>query len=836
MNKYLENTVWNLEFLDYTRKIKLPKSALTQIRDKAAALEHMKLLQAKLPDTGYHVSDEMQTVSVSLLDDGKTVEVLNLLTADQEIDSDYVELLGKFLKTGWEFDPDILADCIKRYVQLEGYRVYSYSIRDVQLLYLLLKTGHEKLVDILYAGRYSREARESILGECCLADSFKELENSIEKYCILELLPEDFDVSTEASRICEFPDILRQPGALSIYAFGKGCCSTVKLQNGRDYREPAEIVGETVNKLCESFSKENPESVLDMVLSGYFQKASYVRFDLKLLKGFFQNISGFSKDEIANAVATNACFLAVCTGNRYTDLINRIYKSEEGSYDLATIALMAIKEHKKSFLRLMEEQLGLFLKLPNNSIFYYYRDKFWSLCNVNTLQKTDIETLLKRDKDEKYLYVRNNADLEYLNGTFTFGELAALTLQPAWIRKIYSSLDSTIKVDEKLRRIRKLFHGGITGNDLSSEACEAAGRALSEESFEQYCIRRQLEHSSKNDMFHLMVKEKENPEITRLADSAKTGMDVTIILRNLMKQELFDLGLEKFKKAFTDLDEDSKWLKEKLELPEGHEDSLMNFCLKGNASIVHDYYGSQDYNHKQQAENILLLAKAEIYGKLDDVKYQNFQSEIGFPVTDTLETVWRENLAITNGKITTSEYTDFQSCMEIGVKPAQTCMHYKDGMYNECLLATFDANKKVLYVTEKGEIIGRALMRLTKCSDSKKEASSLHFADVEKGDTASDEKLILFLERCYKNGFSGKKGDRIFEALYELAKEKADKLGAELVLAQDYEHVALKNGFMRKSSYLYVSRSKNGNQYLDSLGGNCEKGGYYVSGNFFFTS
>lgn len=109
---------------------------------------------------------------------------------------------------------------------------------------------------------------------------------------------------------------------MSIYAFGKGYCSSVKLQNGRDYRESAEIVGETVNKLRERYSKENPDSDPDMVLSGYFQKASYVRFDLKLLKGFLQNISGFSTDEISNAVATNACFLAVCTGNRYTDLIN----------------------------------------------------------------------------------------------------------------------------------------------------------------------------------------------------------------------------------------------------------------------------------------------------------------------------------------------------------------------------------------------------------------------------------------------------------------------------------------------------------------------------------
>lgn len=835
-NTYLRNTVWNLEFLDYTRKVNLPKYALTQIKDKTAALENLKLLQAKLPNVGYKTSDEMKAVSAALLTDKKTVSVLNLLAVDNELNSDCIKLFGKFLKTKWKFDPDILADCIKCYVRSNKYSSDSCNVWDIQLLYLLLKTGHERLKNMLYTGQYSQEARNAIRDKCGNPGSLEELENSIKKYYVLEQLPEDFDISNETSHICEFPDILNQSGALDIFSFGKGYCSNIKLHNGQNYSESAKIVGDTVKKLRESF--ENLDSDLDMILRGYFKKASYAKFDRKLLKGFLQNISGFSTDEISNAVATNACFLAVCTGNRYTELINRICESEDSSDALANIALMAIKEHKKSFLRLMEEHLDLFLKLPLNSIFYYYSDKFWTLCNVNTLQKTDIETLLKKNKEEKYIYTRNNADLEYLNGTFTFGELAALSLQPAWIRKIYSGLDSSMKVDEKLRRIRQLFHGDISGNGLSDEACGVVSRALSDESFEQYCKRRQIEHVSKNDMFHLMLKEKGNAEIVSLADSAKTGMDVTIILRNLMKPELFDLGLEKFKQAFTDLDEDSKWLKEKLEISEEYAESFMNFCLKGNASIVHDYYKDQGYNHTQQSENILLLAKAEIYGRLDEVKYQNFQSEIGFPVTDTLESLWRENLSITNGKIKTSEYTDFQSCMEIGVKPARTCIHYADGMYNECLLATFDANKKVVYVTENGEIIGRALMRLTKCSDSKnpKEASSLHFTDVEKGDTASNEKLILFLERCYKNGFSGKKGDRIFEALYELAKEKAEKLGVELVLAPDYGCIALKNDYMRKSSYIYVSRSKNGNQYLDSLGGNCEKGGYYVSGNFFFAS
>lgn len=78
-------------------------------------------------------------------------------------------------------------------------------------------------------------------------------------------------------------------------------------------------------------------------------------------------------------------------------------------------------------------------------------------------------------------------------------------------------------------------------------------------------------------------------------------------------------------------------------------DNFQEFCLEGSASIVHDYYM---HLGEEQRKNVLLLAKAEIYG----------------------------------------------------------------------LLATFDANKKLLYVKEDGEIIGRAIIRLTKCSDSKKES------------------------------------------------------------------------------------------------------------------
>lgn len=224
---------------------------------------------------------------------------------------------------------------------------------------------------------------------------------------------------------------------------------------------------------------------------------------------------------------------------------------------------------------------------------------------------------------------------------------------------------------------------------------------------------------------------------------------------------------------------------------------------------------------------------------LDGVKYQNFQEEITYPVSEKLENIWSKNLSIEKGKIKTAEYTDFQSCMLIGAKPAYTCINHQKGSHNECLLSIFDGNKKVVYVKEHGTIIGRAIMRLTKESDSVKPwgNAELHFADVaSENRQSSDERLILFLERCYCNGFSGKKQEMIYQSLFELAQKKAEELEAELVLAPDYELIAANNGFIRKQSNVYVSKSKNGNQYLDSLGGGYDTGGYYVSGVFYFAS
>ena len=52
-----------------------------------------------------------------------------------------------------------------------------------------------------------------------------------------------------------------------------------------------------------------------------------------------------------------------------------------------------------------------------------------------------------------------------------------------------------------------------------------------------------------------------------------------------------------------------------------------------------------------------------------------------------------------------------------------------------------------------------------------------------------------------------------------LIKEKAEKIGARLVLSSSYKNVLENKNYVLTNFYMYISASKNGSQYLDSLGG-----------------
>ncbi len=116
------------------------------------------------------------------------------------------------------------------------------------------------------------------------------------------------------------------------------------------------------------------------------------------------------------------------------------------------------------------------------------------------------------------------------------------------------------------------------------------------------------------------------------------------------------------------------------------------------------------------------------------------------------------------------------------------------------------------------------------------------FVDVEKINAQSErisssEQLTLFLERPYFAGVSSGTEAQINDLMIELAGRKADALGAVLVLSNEYRGTN-SEGFAVTKFNIYISKTKAGAQYLDSLGGQAtvDTEGCYKSNTFLVRS
>ncbi|MEY8312803.1 hypothetical protein AALA61_12615 [Oscillospiraceae bacterium 42-9] len=114
----------------------------------------------------------------------------------------------------------------------------------------------------------------------------------------------------------------------------------------------------------------------------------------------------------------------------------------------------------------------------------------------------------------------------------------------------------------------------------------------------------------------------------------------------------------------------------------------------------------------------------------------------------------------------------------------------------------------------------------------------LTFVDLESLTGASEpasnpEQPVLFLERPYISHADPKQTADIIRVLLHTAEQKAEKMGVMLVVSGQYFD-AVTDAFVRTRLSLYISKSKAGRQYLDSLGGQATASdeGNYVANSF----
>lgn len=513
----------------------------------------------------------------------------------------------------------------------------------------------------------------------------------------------------------------------------------------------------------------------------------------------------------------------------YTGYVNLIYGSKFKNISLSGLAgcqeallLYAITHEKKHFIRLVDENAERFLGLSMRSILFHetlYREHF----NLNELTKKDLDDCgwMVGGKLQKALFTGSRQ--------YTFPELKLLYDAPEPYCVLYGKL-RTPRLDDRIKVLRHLRKRNVLSEIDSGGELTALAEKLDQKPLADW-RREELGHIwdiRAEDAAQMLVH---LDKLRPLLPGIQCRADVMLALRCLEHLDRFD-SVEALKAALLEMDQDWKDLADAMELSpdfkERHEEDIVRFLCRDGAGIAQTYL---DHLNKKLHPAFHRVVKAELMGQFNDLKYHagDLEQELDYPLDTRAKVEWRENLALTRNGMEVRERDDFFSTMLLGSQPYDTCLSYLGGAYCSCLLACFDSNKKVLYAEQDGHIVGRASIRLTKCCVSgrpksrEEPAGKFSFVDLEDAAGPTDarhqgERLTLFLERPYISGLGPEEKLRVSALLIELARQKAEMLDAMLVLSLNYREAA-REGFAQTYLYLYISASKAGGQYLDSLGG-----------------
>lgn len=500
--------------------------------------------------------------------------------------------------------------------------------------------------------------------------------------------------------------------------------------------------------------------------------------------------------------------------------VNTLYQNPVSKISLSSLSeekseilLYAITQKKKAFLNLINEEAELFYDLPNASMLLK-KEVYQEYINLNTLNRKNLkdsaDLILLRDRFELL------AKREH-----TFEELKLLCTAKEAVIRLYEQL--TCKCDERLLVLRELIKRECVPYSFWKGQIEPLAAALSQKPLSRW-IREDFwnipDLSYGTALWLLVYREQ------------LKGMEKEITMEQQALYLLKDLALVKECDSLSELKEklilgDVSWglLKEKLsfseEFVQNNAARIGNFLFVGGAEIMETFLERQP----SKIEEIRRLVTAELLGKFDELKYPSgdLMREIDFEVSEEAEKEWKIDRTFTSKNLVLKEETGLLPVMQIGEVPSYSCLSYRSGLNSDCLLSCFDSNKKFFFIRKNGQVVFRAMIRLTKGSYvGDRMRKKIQFADLSgagKPKEEEGEESVLFLERYYEKNLTNEEMDQAVYLVFVAAKEKAKKLGARLVLSCYYQDDVKTKEYIKSNYYLYISKSKNGSQYLDSLYG-----------------
>ena len=549
-----------------------------------------------------------------------------------------------------------------------------------------------------------------------------------------------------------------------------------------------------------------------------WEMAIRTSFDTKMLQGFYNHVT----EDFFHNNPTFLKYACVANGDKYTEMVEDITNT-----NLLNLIEYALANRKFAFLDMIKENVKEFVEIVNNNYTnnstLLFNDKVWHLINLNEVNKKNAIKMIEQKLERNVRLLDEDTKL-------TPNELLCLNDadEDSGLGYLYPYLDC--KIDAKILIMRQLK--GIEYTFKNDDATKRIAVKLSEKNLSNRLNSLGYECEKESLLKALSLDER----FESLVNAAKNQVELDFIYRNRDTINT-SVSLVENLESFLTTDKDCARLFELLnlskEFKERYQSSIRDFCIKGNASIVVTYHDEGlGYRATNQRESILKIAKAAMSGKMKEFKFYALEKEIERTLPDGVKNIWIENGTLDNGSLHLWESYSFEDTMNIGVKPNQTCMNYRSGGYNECLLANFDSNKKVLYVKDGNVTIGRAIIRLTK-SLNKDEATTdnsvVSFLDVEKegNNTSGDfvdvngkEELTIFLERPYFGHCDSVTSQKVRKMFCQYVMDKVGKMNARFLASDDYYDCDLTETSMR----VFISHTKNGVQYMDSFGGTNHRG------------
>ena len=549
-------------------------------------------------------------------------------------------------------------------------------------------------------------------------------------------------------------------------------------------------------------------------------------YDLKIIDS---KIKDLEPSKLENIVANRSGYINFIFGNKICNLkLDSINESKEG------LLIYAISNNKKGFLKLIEQNQEEFLQIPAASILYD-ENFYLKYVNINDLN-------IKNLKELKFMNNKNYYINSLKEKIYTFNEIKALYEASNENYYIIYNYLSDMKIDEKILRIKQLINKNLISSSLSFNEMEKLAEKLKEKSLYNWIEQdfKDIKGLTPKNAIDALIN---YSYISKFISEIKNRNELLYLLRNKDIINTFSC-LESIRDNIESID---KYWNELINLMDisqefikKYKENIKTFLLNNGAELALAYY-KECYSDREKA-SYKLIVKSELMGEFKRLKYytNDLEKEICYELNDSQIKEWtNNNLSFSCENIEVSEYDDFYHTMILGEEPMHTCLSYRNGAYNSCLLACFDSNKKILYAKIDGKIVARAMVRLTKGSyQNKNEIESLSFVDlenIEEKDKSKkiNEKLTIFLEKAYIAGISDTVEKKVEKMFIEVLERKAKKMNALLVLSNYYYLENLKD-YISTRYYMYISKSKAGAQYLDSLRGQATVSdeGQYRENNF----